>query len=177
LLEAPGRHSSVLQGWEWSVEEQVRVGDSAWVRAEDQPTQFTTLDRRALVMVPNTLGPLLGGLPFGDELVDAPWTRESAVSLTWQPSSSDGECVLTGAVALPSPQGDDIEFSISVMVDADTMLPSNVDFTVRVPGEVTQPTRAFDLAYDFEYEPLPEIEPPADVGPAPSEEPATPPPG
>ncbi|HEX6129266.1 MAG TPA: hypothetical protein VF071_09625 [Candidatus Limnocylindria bacterium] len=168
LLEAPGRHSSVLEGWEWSVEEQVRVGDSAWVRVQDQPSHFTTLDRRTLVMVPNTLGPLLGGLAFGVELVDEAWSRDSDVSLTWQASRSDGQCVLTGTVALPSPRADDVQFELSVVADADTMLPSSVHFQVQVPGALTQPTRAFDLTYAFDYEPLPQIEPPVDVGPAPS---------
>jgi hypothetical protein len=177
LLEAPPRHSSVLGDWGWNVEEHVRVGNSAWVRTEDRASQFTALDRHNLVVVPNTLGPLLGGLAFGIELIDGAWSRDSDVRLTWQASEDDGECVLTGTLPLPSPQQDETEFELRVTVDADTMLPGSVNFAVRVPGDMTQPTRAFDLAYAFDYDPLPQIEAPADVGPAPSEEQATPPSG
>lgn len=174
LLEAPPRHSSVLVGWEWDVEEHVRVGDSAWVRTQDQPSRFTALDRRSLVIVPNTLGPLLGGQAFGVELFDEAWSRGSDVSLTWQSSEDDAGCLLAGTLALPSPRGDDIQFELSVVADAETMLPSSVHFQVQVPGEMTQPTRAFDLVYDFDYDSLPQIEAPADVGPAPTEPDASP---
>lgn len=178
LLMGPGRSSSALTGWEWDATEYIRVGDTAWMRMASDPDQFVQLDRRALATVPHTLGPLLGGIAFGVELVDEPWTRASDVRLTWTAAAATPEgCALVGTLPLPSPLAEEGRFELRVLADPLTLLPASVDFEVRIPGAAAQPTTAFDLSYAFDYERLPTIEPPTEVGPRPSEEAATPPPG
>jgi hypothetical protein len=175
LLMGPGRSSSALAGWEWDAEEYVRVGEAAWMRTAADPEHFVVLDRRVLATVPNMLGPLLGGIAFGMELVDEPWTGSSDVRLTWTAATATSEgCALVGTLPLPSPLAEEGRFELRVVAYPVTLLPATVDFEVRVPGDVTRPTTAFDLSYAFDYERLPAIESPAELVPGASEEPATP---
>jgi hypothetical protein len=98
--------------------------------------------------------------------------------LAWTAATATSErCALMGTLPLPSPMAEEGRLELRVLADPVTLLPASVDFEVRVPGQATQPSTAFDLSYAFDYEQSPAIEPPPMMGGRPSEQPATPPPG
>jgi hypothetical protein len=186
MLEPPPRRSSVFGSfWPPDVDDYVRIGDAMWFHARGEDHHYPA--HASVVFAANTLDGLLGGVPYRlHQPGRAPDSSSWAQWMAWSVMPQGPSCRVRGELNLPFAPPPSVSrlptLVVVATVDPSSLLPAQVRITSDFPwsklGRPQEWDVRFELTYTFAYQPLPEIEEPANVGPPPtSNGEATPPPG
>jgi hypothetical protein len=173
LAPPPYRSSVFTDAWPPYADGYVQVGDRTWLHRQGLEAYYQA--DLAYQFAANTLEGVLMGTSFRIQVVGGGQDGTAwADQMRWTVERDGGSCRLVGTmIPLTSPLPSSSQaVHVVATVDPATMLPGNVTLSVDLPWSQLGRSEDFDhryeLTYEFEYEPIPEITPPGNVGPEPT---------